>query len=255
MYSAGKDTITDYSADDKISLGAAISKTKLNGSDVVFTFGKSSLTVQNAKGKTLNIIDSTGEKFSTVLGGTTLTLTNSATSPVTADDSIKVLNASKRTTAIKITGNALDNKINGGSANDKLYGCAGNDKLYGNDGNDRLYGNAGNDKLHGGEGNDSLNGGKGNDTLIGGKGNDSLWGNSGADTFFYSAGDGKDIIYGFDNKDTLTLDALDFKASCKNDAITFKVAGGSVTLQDFTASTFNVNGDTYRIKGSKLVKN
>ena len=255
IYSAGKDTITDYSADDKISLGAAISKTKLDGSDVVFTFGKSSLTVQNAKGKTLNIIDSTGEKFSTVLGGTTLTLTNSATSPVTADDSIKVLNASKRTTAIKITGNALDNKINGGSGNDKLYGGAGNDKLYGNDGNDRLYGNAGNDKLHGGEGNDSLNGGKGNDTLIGGKGNDSLWGNSGADTFFYAAGDGKDIIYGFDNKDTLTLDALDFKASCKNDAIIFKVDGGSVTLQDFTASTFNVNGDTYRIKGSKLVKN
>ena len=227
IYTAGKDVITDYSADDKISLGAAISKTTLNGSDVVFTLGKGSLTVKKGKGKTLNIIDSAGKKYSTVVGGTTLTLTNAATSPVTAASTIKVIDASKRTKAIKITGNKLANTISGGSKNDSLYGAAGNDKLFG---------------------------GKGNDILIGGKGNDSLWGDAGADKFIYASGDGKDVIFGFDNKDTLTLDNLDFTASHKNGVVTFKVDSGSVTLKDFTATTFHVNNDVYHISGKKLVK-
>ena len=62
------------------------------------------------------------------------------------------------------------------------------------------------------------------------------------------------VIIGFDDKDTLTFDNLDFKASFKNDAVTFNVSGGSVTLKDFVASTFHINGDVYRISGSKFVK-
>ncbi|MBR4642449.1 MAG: hypothetical protein IKO74_06960 [Selenomonadaceae bacterium] len=243
VYAAGNDTIGDYTAYDEISLGAAISKTILNGSEVVFTLGTGSLTVQNGKGKTLNITDSAGKKYSTVVGGTTLTLTDAATSPVTAASSIKVINASKRTTAIKIKGNKLDNTIRGGSANDTISGAAGNDSLNGNAGNDKLYGLAGND---------SLSGGKGNDILIGGAGNDSLWGDAGADKFIYSSGDGFDIIYGFEDKDTLTLDGLDFKATYKNEALTLTVSNGSITLKDFTATTFHINDDTYQISGKKL---
>ena len=89
-------------------------------------------------------------------------------------------------------------------------------------------------------------------TILGG--NDSLWGGAGADKFFYSAGDGKDVIFGFDNKDTLTLDGLDFKASYKNEILTLKVDGGSVTLKDFSAKTFHINDDVYKLSGSKLVK-
>ncbi|MBR4641137.1 MAG: hypothetical protein IKO74_00235 [Selenomonadaceae bacterium] len=107
----------------------------------------------------------------------------------------------------------------------------------------------------------SISGGTGDDsikifgsamTVSGGKGNDSLWGSANADTFLYTSGDGNDIIYGFDDNDTLTFDALDFKASCKNDSIIFKVDGGSVTLKNFSATTFNVNGTAYKISGSKL---
>lgn len=42
--------------------------------------------------------------------------------------------------------------------------------------------------------------------------------------------------------------------SYKNSALTLKVDSGSVTLKDFTATTFNINDDTYKISGSKLVK-
>lgn len=99
-------------------------------------------------------------------------------------------------------------------------------------------------------------GGKGNDSLSGGKGNDSLWGDDGADKFFYSKGDGKDIIYGFDDKDTLTLDNLEFTASYDKSkgTITLNVDSGSITFKNFTATTFHINDDVYKISGSQFKK-
>ena len=236
VYTSGKDTITDYATGDKISIGAGISKTKTSGNNVVFTVGKGSLTVQKAKGKTLSLIDSAGKEYSTVVGGTTLTLTNDKESVVKVNSSVEVIDASERKTAVEITGNAKANIISGGSKNDTIYGGAANDSILGNAGNDKLYGNAG------------------KDTLVGGKGNDSLWGDAGADTFIYAQGDGKDIIYGFDNKDTLTLDGLDFKTSYskKNNAVSFKFDDGSVTLKEFSATTFHVNNSIYKITNGKF---
>ena len=264
VISEGNDLILDYTAtNDKISLGSAISKMTVNGSDVILTTSNGSLTLQNAKGKTLNIIDSKGKNYSTVVGSTTLTLTDISASPVTVDSSIKIIDASARTKSIKMTGNALDNKIIGGAGNDSFVGSAGNDTLVSGAGNDVFYGGAGNDSILGGAGNDSLRGvaghdklygGTGNDSLWGGAGNDSLWGDAGADKFIYKQGDGKDIIFGFDNKDTLTFDNADFKITYKNDAVTFKFDDGSITLKEFTAKTFHVNKDVYQITGSKLVK-
>ena len=127
--------------------------------------------------------------------------------------------------------------------------------LVGGSGNDSLDGGASKDTLVGGDDNDKLFGGIGDDILEGGKGNDSLWGEAGADTFIYHKGDGKDIIYGFDNGDTLTLDNLDFTPSYKNNAVTFKVSGGSITLKNFNATTFHINDDIYQINSkNKFVK-
>jgi len=42
-------------------------------------------------------------------------------------------------------------------------------------------------------------------TIDGGKSNDSLWGNAGADTFLYFKGEGKDVIYGFEDDDMLLI--------------------------------------------------
>ena len=108
--------------------------------------------------------------------------------------------------------------------------------------------------MSGGSGADKLFGGSGDDILQGGKGNDSLWGDAGADTFIYEEGDGKDIIFGFANKDTLTLDGLDFTSSYKNKAVTLTFDDGSITFKDYTATTFHIDDDTYKISGSKLKK-
>ena len=246
IYTAGKDVISDYAAGDKISLGAAISKTTLNGSDVVFTIGSGTLTVKNGKDKTLTLINSKGKESTTVVSGAkTLTINNKTTSPVTLAADVGTADASKRTTDAKIVGNKFNNVILGGSKKDIIYGEGGNDSILGNAGNDALYG---------GLGSDTLKGGKGNDTLIGGAGNDSLWGDAGSDVFIYHAGEGNDVIFGFDKNDTLTLDSMDFTASHKSGIVTFKFEEGSVTLKDFTASTFHVNDDTYKISGTKFVK-
>ena len=244
----GNDIITDYVTGDKIKIsGGTISKAKLSGSDVVLSVGTGSLTVKNAKGKSLSLIDSFGNGFSTILGGKsvtdgsaqTLTLKNSSKAAVTLDSGVKIADASKRTKAIKISGNSSANTISGGSKADTIYGKNGNDSLVGNAGNDKIYG------------------GDGNDTIIGGKGNDSLWGGDDDNVFVYAKGDGKDFIFGFEDDDMLKITGA-FSASYNRSKgeISFKVGStnNAITLKNFDTSTFNVNGDFYRISGSKLVK-
>ena len=251
----GKDVITDYAAGDKISLNTAFSDVTLDGSDVVFTIGKGSLTLQKAKGKTLTLIDSKGKESTTVVGGsTTLTLKNSSDSAVTIGSTIKKVNATSRTKAIKITGNELNNSIGGGTKNDTIYGGAGKDTLKGNSGNDKLYGQAGADKIYGGVGNDSL---------WGGAGNDSLWGNSGKDVFVYKPGEGTDKImdYWYDEGDILKILKTNGKegGTFKNpvfdgDTLTLAISGGgSVIFENVSAGDkIKINSKTYTIKGRTL---
>ena len=169
------------------------------------------------------------------------------------------------------------NSIIGGAGNDTLYSSGHFVLIDGGDNKDKIISEGVTASIFGGKGNDliqnsgdhaTIDGGKGNDSIetsgrycfaTGGKGNDSLWGGKYADTFIYSAGGGKDIIFGFDSKDTLTFDGIDFTSatySKKNGSVTFKVDdGGSVTLKEFTATTFNVNNDVYTINSkNKFVK-
>ena len=139
----GKDVITDYTVgQDKIKItGAKISKTSVSSSDIILTVGSGSIKVKNAKGKKLSIYNNSSSLTNTVIGSgssnsTTLNVINSTKSPVTAGSTIKTINASTRTTAVKITGNSLANSIKGGSAADTLIGGKGNDTLTGGKGND-----------------------------------------------------------------------------------------------------------------------
>ena len=148
--------------------------------------------------------------------------------------------------------------IQGGDGADHIanYGAAAS--IIGGNGNDSLYGDVGNDTILGGANNDKLYGYAGNDTLWGGSGNDSLWGNAGSDTFIYAQGEGKDVIFGFENADLLQITGT-FSASYSKTKkeIYFDVGTttNAITLKDFgSTSTFNVNGTNYKISGTKLVK-
>ena len=253
IYEAGKDVIADFTAgQDKIKIASGkISKSTLSDSDVVFTIGKGSLTVKNAKGKTISLVDSSNKASSTVVGAQTLTNSNKASVTIGAD--MGAVDSSSRTKAISITGNALANTISGGTKNDSLFGAAGNDSIVGNAGNDKLYGDAGNDILLGG---------KGNDSLWGGAGNDSLWGDAGNDTFIYTANEGTDKIFDYETGDLLKILNADgsngsFKSSKYSGGdLTLTInGGGKIIFEDVASSTkFNINGSSYIISGSKLLK-
>jgi len=69
-------------------------------------------------------------------------------------------------TALKATGNDLDNTIIGNNVSNILDGGLGADTMIGGKGGDKLYGGDGDDTLVGGIGNDLLTGGLGADTFV-----------------------------------------------------------------------------------------
>ncbi len=191
-----------------------------SGSDVLLTAGAGTLRIKNAKGKRLSLITSTGAELSTIVSSS-LTLTDSSGAKITMPATVEAADASARTAAIQISGNALDNTMSGNAGNDKLWGGTGNDTLLGGTGNDRLYG------------------GSGDDTLIGG------------------AGNGKDMIFGFDDIDMPEISGAWTAAYYSGSGrVVFKVGDtySAIILDKPTASTFNINGDNYQVSGSTLAK-
>lgn len=234
----GNDIIYGSNATSTLRISGAKYSTTKSGDDVIVTVGDGKISLMGAARYNVNIIRQVS----------TTTLTNKNSAKITIGADIDVADASKRTKAIKIVGNTFDNTILGGSKSDSLYGGKGANSLIGNAGNDKLYGQAGNDILKGGAGNDSLWGGAGNDTL---------WGDTGTDTFIYSTGEGKDVIYGFENDDLLKITgAFNGTYSKSKSEVYFKVGTTSkaITLTDFSATSFNINGTNYKISGTKLVK-
>ena len=124
-------------------------------------------------------------------------------------------------------------------------------------GNDFISSSGNNSTIFGGNGRDSIKNSGNNVSISGGKGNDKLWGGENADIFFYSRGDGKDIIYGFDDADILQITGSFSTSYSENKGeIAFKVGStkNAIKLKDFTATSFNINGETYKISGSSLLK-
>ena len=235
VYSAGNDVITDYAAGDKISLGAELTGATLNGSNAVLIFDNGLLTVEDAKDLTL--LDTDGTVLNTVIGNATptdasITISRMASTSKTAD-------MSTFTKSVAIFGNALDNSIVGSNKADTIFGADGNDSLVGNAGADKLYGQ------------------NGDDTLWGGAGYDTLDGGNGADVFIYNSGEGKDVIEGFGDDDLLQITgtfSAAYKAATNTVAIKVGSTANAVTLKDFTATTFNINGTAYQINEGNFVK-
>lgn len=105
-----------------------------------------------------------------------------------------------------IIGDNNSNEILLLSGNDRGEGGDGDDLISGGRGNDQLFGDAGNDTLLGGFGSDEIIGGTGQDSITGGLGRDFLSGGAGADTYYWSLGDGADVIE--DGSGDETLDTL-----------------------------------------------
>jgi len=99
-----------------------------------------------------------------------------------------------------------DDDIRGGIGDDLIYGYRGTDRLDGGAGNDFIVGSISNDVIYGGPGDDTISGSKGSNDFYGGLGNDvfddrignpridTTIGYSGKDRYYWSYGDGEDVI-------------------------------------------------------------
>ena len=178
---------------------------------------------------------------------TTLTVTNSTKSPVTINSAIKIVDASTRTKAVKITGNALDNTITGGTSSDTLNGGKGNDVLTGGNGADIFIWSAGNDTITDyGTGNDKISIGSASIKTFGASGND----------FVFEFGDGSLTLTGAaDKKISVTGGKTNIFSA---DGI-YNTAGRAVTLsaatKNFTADSKVVTIDAGLTSGATITGN
>ena len=243
----GNETITDYTADDdKIKLvTGSISKTELvnNGTDVKFTIGDGSITVQNGAGKTISLQDSRGSyTVSTskiVLGSDFKGTLDSGTYLGT----ITSVNGKSATKALTLNGNGNANTIYGGSGSDYLYGGAGGDSLFGQAGDDHIYGGDGDDTLYGQRGDDELTGGAGKDTFVyyTGYGNETITD--------YTSGDDKIKLVTGSISQTEVVDGTDVKFTIGDGSITVKGGvGKAISLQDKSGS-YTVYAGNGRVNG------
>ena len=209
------DTITDYESGDKISVNSAMKNFSTDGNNVIINYEDGSLTIDDAVGKKITFIEN-GKTYVNVYSADGIS--NNAGTAITLPASATTFNADSK--LVSIDGSAVTGQL----------------EIVGNENANKIIA------------------GKDDTTLNGGGGNDILWGGNRADTFIYDDNSGKDTIIGFDNNDMLQLS--NFTASVKNNKIFFQVASqkNAVTLQDFTATTFNINGDIYRVQDNKLTK-
>ena len=224
-YKVGTDTIKLQNTD--IVSAAIVGE---SDTDVMFTFrNNSTLTVMNVVKVTktkktpqkLTITDRKGRTTTRAYALETITLSNSDDTVFNAsanfNDTLKKVDASKRTTAIKITGNNNENIILGGSKNDTIIAGTKASTLSGGSGNDSIQGSVESDSIVGGNGADVLYGLEGDDTLYGGAGKDTIYGGAGNDVFIYNSGNGNDVIMDYEVGDTIKLGkGLSVKKSAKS---------------------------------------
>ena len=191
----GKDVITDYAEVDTIKIdNGTVSNIKKNGDDVVFTVGKGSIIVKNARDKVISYSDKNGEQTYPQIvkvDGAKIKLTkdyNSDSFKLADYGNYKTIDASAVAHDLKITGDGKANMILGGEEND---------------------------------------------TILGGKGNDSLQGNSGADVFVYANGDGNDVIIDYKEEDRIKITKGTVKkTTVKDKDVVFAIGSGKITVQN-----------------------
>ncbi|MEZ4600499.1 MAG: cadherin-like domain-containing protein [Syntrophotaleaceae bacterium] len=121
--------------------------------------------------------------------------------------------------------------------------------LFSGDGDDTIYGANSdlNEVLGGDGGDDKIYGNDGNDVLIGGEGNDSLRGGGGDDSYYFTLGDGQDVIElvnsaeGIDTLvlgETITADNLRLEKYYSDLLIKVGSEGDQVRLAGWFGSTF-----------------
>ena len=260
----GDDKIYNYNSNDTISIlnfsGASdadkIYNTLVSGNNVIVSLTAGSITLVNAKDKTLNI---SGGIYAGVIRNSTPNIIVQGTS---RNDTIA--NYANGVNISTGGGNDLIENYRGDSVT--IDGGAGDDSITHFEGDKvSVLGGAGNDRIINYADNAAINAGAGNDTVSlkaeqsavylkinyatvsGGAGNDFI----SKDTHFnilyqYSSGDGLDTLSGYNSNDTISIaGSANYETLTNGNNIIVSVGSGLITLIDAKGETLNIKGGKY----------
>ena len=279
---SGSDTISADNTNEKLLINAGAGDNSIvsqygNGVTIQAQGGNDTITIHDGKNfsidagdganviETSNINDTTSAGFTINSGAGADSITNRANNAlITAGDGNNtVVNGAYG------SGGGSNVTINTGSGNDFINNYydyehaetskqenviitsgAGNDTVTNSTDKVTIDGGAGNDELSSYAGsNVSINGGAGSDTIFiangtvsGGAGDDSL---SVGDKVLiqYSAGDGNDVVWSFDENSTLSIGGGNYSSVISGSDVVLTVGNGKVTLSDAaTLSSLNIVG-------------
>ncbi len=212
-------TLTGGAGDDYLDGGAG-KDTLIGGT------GNDTYVIDSSADK---ITENEGEGIDSVLSAINFTL----------DDNFENLVLTR--SAVKGTGNDLDNLVVGNALDNTLKAGAGRDILQGLGGDDDLKNTSGSTVFDGGAGDDTLTGSGSRELFIGGAGNDTITTGKAADIIAFNAGDGQDLIKpGTATDNTISLggginyEALVF-SKVHNDLVLSTGGSDRLTLRDWYA--------------------
>ena len=265
----GNDTVYNLTATDTISIVGGSYTRSTVGNNVVLKVGSGSITLRNAKGKTINIAGTLasggGKTINNTKNNKKLSGTSSADT-ITNSGEYVTISASKGND--KITNSGFIVSINGGDGNDSIINTNNSVTITGGAGKDYIYNDGTGGVINGGSGNDtikliysidnSISGGDGDDkislysgnwgnnikggTVAGGKGSDTIYGDGTKHVYKYANGDGADTIYNIGSADTISIGGAKYTRSTVGYDVVLKVGSGSITLKDAASTTLNIKG-------------
>ena len=223
----GSDTIYGFNATSTLSVENAVYHSLTSNNDLIVMVDNGAVLLKDAA--TLSAINIEGTLAS---GEEILKINKAVKSPVVIGADSETVDASKRITAIQITGNAQDNSIIGSSKNDTLDGASGDDTLTGGSGNDIFIYSGGNDIITDYATTDKI---------------------STASDYRDFEIDGNDLVLNFSEENSLTIIKGAGKAINLNSSVNCYADGGILDAKQKSA-TLSADTDTFNATPySKLV--
>ncbi len=257
----GNDIIYGFNKTSTLNIAGGEFTSVQSGDDIIFTMSGSNVTLKDAgKLATVNVVhfkvenplDIVNTKDRTLIVGTSL------------DDTI--YNSGQNVTILAQGGNdsiknqANDAKINADAGNDSISNTSGNYVSIdaGTDNDSIVNDNSFYTSIAGGDGNDLITVLSSSQvTVNAGKDEDAINLSDSDETFIeYNAGDGNDIIYGFDDMATLNIAKTEFTSATTGNDIVITVGTNKITLEG--AATLSnphiINGTqaNFRIKNGAV---
>ena len=270
----GSDVIFGFGENDSIHIASEKYNALVSGTDVILEVDGGKITLKDAAGKVANVKavlkkgTSNNDSMTNAEADIVIDVAGGNDTVENSGANVSISGGSGND-FIKNSGYSVT--VDAGDGNDTIQNYGGNSLLEGGSGDDSIQNFASNVTINGGDGSDTIsssyqttiNGGDGADfisaygfidggagsdkisvtgsgsTILGGTGNDTITASAHGNLYKYAAGDGDDVIYGFNLNDTLQITKGTFTTQKSGSDFIVKVGSGTITLKDALANKYD----------------